>query len=62
MRCGRRDESADKTWIVLGFEKALTQMDEVTLGLLLAPAPPIGVVDAQVGKRRRSRRLRRDRR
>ena len=29
-------------------------MDEVTLGLLLAPTPPIRVVDAQVGKRRRS--------
>ena len=47
----RRDEPNDTARVALGFEESLTQVDEMTLGLLLAAAPAIGVRHAHPGKR-----------
>ncbi len=47
----RGDEPHDFPRVALGFEEAFTQVNEVTLGLLLAAAPAIGVRDAHATKR-----------
>ncbi len=47
----RRDEPNDIARVPLGFEESLTQVDQMTLGLLLAAAAAIGVGDAYSAKR-----------